>query len=112
MTDVRVTVKLTPDAAGAILASDGVQAEMDRRAELMASYQRATVPVDTGLLREHIQIRPNDDGKGRFVGVFDKVPLKPADYVLCVELGYEHWISGEWIPAQPFIRPSIDAAKG
>lgn len=75
----------------------------------MMRVQLSAVPVDTGNLHDHIGIRKTADG-GREVGVFDKIPLIPADYVLDVEFGHTAR-NGRQVPAQPFIRPSIDAAR-
>ena len=75
------------------------------------TYQQATVPVLTGALKAHLEIdSPTEDT--RRIGVLRaKPPLKDAtQYVLPVEEGH-HTKSGSWVPAQPFIRPSIDAAK-
>ncbi len=99
-----VRFKLSKEAAAALLTSDGVQSEMDRRAKLILNRQRSLGPVDTGNLRDHLEIRKRKNGRSRAVGAFG------VDYGAAVEEGHET-SSGTWVPAQPYIRPSIDAAK-
>ena len=100
---VRVTVRLDRNAATALIHAPGVQAEMDRRAARVLARQKDIVPVDTGELSNDLEIRKTPEG-GRRIGSFNK------DYAAAVETGHET-SAGTWVPAQPYIRPSLDAAR-
>ncbi len=104
-------VKLNDAAFGELTSMPEAQRLLDRCAERAKEFQLATVPVLTGALSRHIEIdSPTPDS--RRIGVLrPKPPLMDATkYVIPVEEGHQT-ASGSWVPAQPFIRPSIDAAK-
>ena len=100
-------VKVTIDKGvfGKLTSTPEAKALLRRCAESALDYQRATVPVDSGELRSALGIRENPDGSLDIGTVKKKV-----DYDLAVEMGHRTR-GGTWVPAQPFIRPSIDAAK-
>lgn len=77
-----------------------VQAEVTRVADVVRMRQTYAVPVLTGNLQDHIEVRVSPRTGGRLIGVWD------VEYVLPVEYGH-HTQSGTWVPAQPFIRPSL-----
>lgn len=81
------------------------QARVDRVASAVKAMQVSLCPVDTGNMVSHIEIRKTPDGLGRQIGVF------VVDYALPVEFGHEVRDTGKFVPAQPFIRPSVDAAR-
>lgn len=74
--------------------------------EAALDYQKATCPVDTGRMVGALGIEEIDGGKTLHIGV---VKYK-VDYALYVEEGHKTR-GGTWVPPQPFIRPSLDAAK-
>ncbi len=100
-------VKVTVDQAalGTLRDTPEAKALLRRCAERALDFQEATVPVDTGELKSALGIRENSDGSLDIGTVKKKV-----DYALPVEEGHRTR-GGTWVPAQPFIRPSIDAAK-
>lgn len=79
-----------------------MQADVDVRARRVLVAQRRYVPIDTGKLSKSLAIRKF--GRGRRIGSFG------VYYAYFVEAGH-HTRSGSWVPAQPYIRPSIDAAR-
>lgn len=87
------------------LGKDHAQDKVDRVANAVKAMQVSLCPVDTGNMVSHIEIRKTPDGLGRQIGVFD------VDYALPVEFGHEVRNTGHFVPAQPFIRPSVDAAR-
>lgn len=101
---IRVEVKINQAALAGILAGDDVQRRMDNAAEAALRMQLALVPVDTGNLSRHLEIRKTPDGVGRQIGAFN------VDYAAAVEEGH-HTRSGSWVNAQPYVRPSIDAVR-
>lgn len=103
----KYTVKATVNsgAIAALKTTAKNRALLRRCAEAALNYQEATCPVDTGNMRSALGIRENSDGSMDIGTVKKKVP-----YVLPVEEGHRTR-SGSWVPAQPFIRPSLDAAK-
>lgn len=106
-----VNVKISREALGELTLRPDSQQLLDRCAHYALAFQQATAPVDTGALKAHLEIdTPNPNV--RRVGVLRaKPPLQDATkYALPVEEGHTTE-SGTWVPAQPFIRPSIDAAK-
>jgi|SRR5882724_4439773 len=111
MAGYRVITTVDSAAIEALKTTPEVQALLDRCAKRALEFQEATVPVLTGALKRHLEIdAPSVDT--RRIGVLKPhPPLKDAtQYVLPVEEGHRTR-SGSWVPAQPFIRPSIDAAK-
>lgn len=104
MAIARVQVKLNPDAFAELRASPQCQKALDEIAKAVLARQKTLVPVDTGHLSRSLKIRNTADSLGREVGSFD------VDYALPVETGHQTE-SGTFVPAQPFIRPSVDAAK-
>ncbi len=65
-----------------------------------AAHARYAVPVDTGALRESLQVVKTE--RGHAFG-------SDLDYAAPVELGYRHAKTGRFIPPQPFLRPAADA---
>jgi hypothetical protein len=104
MATVRVIVTVNQSAVAGILSGEDVQNRMDNAAEAALRMQKSLVPVDTGNLSRHLEIRKTPDGLGRQVGAFD------VEYAAAVEEGHQTR-SGTWVPAQPFVRPSIDAVR-
>lgn len=104
MAKVQVTVRMNDQAVIGLMLGDTAQNKLDNAAEAALRMQKALVPVDTGKLSKHLEIRKTANGKGREVGAFG------VDYALPVETGHRTR-SGSWVPAQPFIRPSIDAVR-
>lgn len=86
----------------AMLSSVDAQDRIDDVAEAVLTMQRALCPVDTSKLVNSLEIRKQ--GIGRRIGSFT---VKYARYV---ELGHQTR-GGTWVPAQPYIRPSMDAAR-
>lgn len=102
MATVSVTVRLNQTAINSLPDSPSVQADQDNRARRVLGAQRRYVPVDTGRLSRSLTIRKV--GRGRQIGSFG------VEYAIYVETGH-HTRSGSWVPAQPYIRPSLDAAR-
>lgn len=100
-------VKVTVDQAalGTLRDMPESKALLRRCAERALDFQQSAVPVDTGTLKSALGIRENSDGSLDIGTVKKKV-----DYDLAVEEGHRTK-GGKWVPAQPYIRPSIDAAK-
>lgn len=106
---VDVRVQISDAAINGLITSEPVQAGMDDLADAALRMQKALCPVDTGNLERHLQVKVLD-GVGRAIGVFERIPLRPADYARYVEEGHRTR-GGTWVPAQPFIRPSMDAVR-
>ena len=106
-----VELKIDETKLKELVGTPEAQRVLDRCASKALEYQQATVPVLTGALKAHLEIDAPAP-ETRRVGVLRaRPPLKDATkYVIPVEEGH-HTASGSWVPAQPFIRPSIDAAK-
>lgn len=104
MTSIRVTVVINQAAVAGVLSGEDVQNRMDNAAQAALRMQVALVPVDTGNLSRHLEIRKTPDGIGRQVGAFN------VDYAAAVEEGH-HTKAGTWVPAQPYVRPSLDAVR-
>lgn len=104
MPSYRVT-RVTVDQAAldGLVNHPDVDEDMKRRARNVLARQRALVPVDTGFLSSTLQIKRT--ARGYAIGSFG------CDYAAYVELGWQHARSGKWIPGQPYIRPSMDAAR-
>ncbi len=100
---VRVTVNQA--ALGTLKSTPEAKRLLRRCAERALDFQQATVPVDTSKLHNALGIRENADGSLDIGTV-----LYPVEYDIYVEEGHRTR-SGTWVAAQPFIRPSIDAAK-
>lgn len=100
-------VKVTVDQAalGKLIGTPEAKALLRRCAERALDFQQSAVPVDTGELKSALGIRENADGSIDIGTV-----KKRVDYDLAVEEGHRTK-GGTWVPAQPYIRPSIDAAK-
>jgi hypothetical protein len=99
--------KVTIDQAafGRLTGTPEAKALLRRCAERALDFQQSAVPVDTGELHSALGIRENSDGTVDIGTVKKKV-----DYAIPVEEGHRTR-AGTWVPAQPYIRPSIDAAK-
>lgn len=111
MTDFKVKVTVDGATIGQLTSTPEAQHLLDRCAQRALEFQQATVPVDTGALKQCLGIKVADDGKSRQIGAFPILVLKKVvDYAIYVEEGHRTK-SGTWVHAQPFIRPSIDAAK-
>jgi hypothetical protein len=98
-----VTVRLRAGYEDEWLGTQDVQNDIDERMERVLKSQQRDVPVRTGNLQRSLEIQKLPDGKRR-VGSFD------VDYAAAVENGHET-ASGYFVQPQPFIRPSIEAAK-
>lgn len=86
------------------LNDPGITTDVRARAHRVMDFQKRTVPVDTGNLKNHIEVQehPTDRGVVFQVGVWD------VEYVGAVEFGRPDLPN---YPRQPFIVPSLDAAK-
>ena len=102
--DIRISVNINATQVAALLVSPGVQLYMDSLAESALKMQKTLVPVDTGNLSEHLEVRKTESSVGRMVGAFD------VEYAAAVEMGHQTR-SGSWVPAQPYVRPSVDAVR-
>lgn len=100
-----VTVTVDRRAIGTLTSTPEARELLMRCGHAALDYQESTVPVDTGELKSALGIRENSDGTIDIGTV-----KKRVEYDLAVEEGHRTR-SGTWVPAQPFIRPSIDAAK-
>lgn len=98
---VKVTLKLNTGLAAAVIKSKEAQDLLDRIAVAALRMQRDLAPVDTGRLRKSLEARTV--GGGRQVGSFG------VDYAAAVETGHKQ--GSTFVPAQPYIRPSVDAAR-
>lgn len=98
-------IRINEAAVAAELKGIKPQARIDRVADAVLAMQKSLCPVDTGNMLSHLEIRKTPDGLGRQIGAFD------VDYALPVEFGHEVRDTGHFVPAQPFIRPSVDAAR-
>lgn len=101
---VKVEVRLDRNAVYGAVRAPSVQAGMDDLADAALRMQKTLVPIDTGRLKLHLRKRHTADGIGRDIGVWD---VKYARYV---EEGHRTR-AGTWVPAQPYIRPSLDAVR-
>ncbi len=106
MTGFKVTVTVDSAAIGTLTATPEAQGLLDRCAERALEFQQATVPIDTGALKKCLGIAVTDNGNSRKIGAI----IDPVEYAIYVEEGHRT-ASGTWVRAQPYIRPSIDAAK-
>lgn len=106
MAEYKVTVTVDSAAIGSLTSTPEAQATLDRCASFALAYQEATVPVDTGALKKCLGIVSTDNGLSRKIGAV----IDPVEYAIYVEEGHRTK-SGTWVAAQPYIRPSIDAAK-
>lgn len=98
---LRIVVDL--NTINSIPSSSEVQADIDRRSNNVKQAQERYVPVDTGDLKRSLDVRRNATGLGRLIGTFG------PDYGAAVELGYQ--TGRRFVPGQPYLRPSVDAAK-
>ena len=60
----------------------------------------ANAPVDTGKMKASVKLVPSGNGLKLFVDV---------KYAMFVEFGFTHYLSGKWIPPNPFIRRAAAA---
>jgi len=106
-----IRIEIDESAMGEIVHSTGATEVVSKVAEAMLRAQRSLAPVDTGRLVASLEIRENPDpvepgaAQGVAVGSFD------VAYAAAQELGYHHAGSGRFIPAQPYIRPSMDSGR-
>ncbi len=103
-TRVVVTVILDEGEIYGSVRSSEVQGGVDELADAALDMQRVLCPVDTGRMLRSLGIRKTPDGVGREIGSFG------LDYPRFVEEGHRTE-AGTWVPAQPFIRPSLDAVR-
>ncbi len=99
---VRVRVNIDISAIADVPKSPEVQADMDRRSGAVLRTQQRLVPVDTGNLKRHLEIRNLPSG-GRQIGAWD------VDYAADVENGWQ--ARRRFVPGQPYLKPSIDSAR-
>lgn len=90
------TVRVYPGAITELIRSPGCQGDLDRRARNVERYQVDRVAVDTGRLKASIHTEKIADGRRIGTSLY---------YGIYVELGTRH------MHAQPFVRPSADAAR-
>lgn len=87
----------------------GIANDMLLRASRVLAAQKRMVPVDTGNLLSSLDADVESDGVTWHIGStgqgFDRTT---EDYVLVVEFGDP---SNPSYPAQPFMRPSLNAAR-
>lgn len=102
MPNLRVTVNVDTTAIGNIVMSDEVQKDTDRRSTNVLAMQRSLVAVDTGALKDSLEIRRMANG-GRQIGSFG------VTYAADQEFGWQTR-SGRFVSGQSYLRPSIDAA--
>ena len=57
----------------------------------------ANAPVDSGTLKASVKLVPIKGGMGLALYV-------DVEYAMFVEFGFTHYLSGKWIPPNPFIR--------
>lgn len=69
---------------------------------------RGLAPVDTGALRASIAVEQERDPGGRYTDAF--AVYSPLDYAVYQEYGFHHYLSGKFIPPQPFLGPAAAAA--
>lgn len=109
----RTRVNIDHDALLALRAAPEVQRDIDRRAKNVLLAQQRRVPVRTGALKRSLGIRDTADGLGREIGAID-ANNEGIEYGAAVENGSDH-VSPRGkhyhIDAQPFVKPSIDAAR-
>ncbi len=77
--------------------------DIERMANRVQEFAQRVAPVDTGALEASIKVVKEADSHYR-VG-------SDLDYAAPVELGYRHHKSGRHIPAQPYLRPALDAVR-
>ncbi len=94
-------VDIDAGTLNAALDGDQAQRKMDEVADAAENMMVSICPVDTGALVKSIETRKF--GRGRHVGSW-------LHYAPHVEFGHETE-AGTWVPAQPFVRPAIDAAR-
>lgn len=104
MSKAKVTIKLNKTQAAALIRDPKAQHNLDALADAALDMQKSLVSVDTGNLRKHLGKRNTSDGVGREVGAFD------VDYAAAVEDGHRTK-KGTMVPAQPYVRPSMDAVR-
>ena len=73
-------------------------------AQEVKSRARGLAPVDRGTLRDSIDVEQDRTASGRYTDAF--VVYSPLDYAVFQEYGFTHYISGEFIPPQPFMTPA------
>ena len=94
------SLKIDATKLDAALDSKEVEDKTDECAEASLAMMQRLVPVDSGDLRKSLEIIR--EGRKRLVG-------SKLDYAGPVELGHQQ--GRTWVPAQPYIRPSIDAVR-
>ncbi len=77
--------------------------DVRRLAERAQGFAQRVAPVGTGALAASIKSERVSESHYR-VG-------SDLDYAAPVELGYRHHGSGKHIPAQPYLRPALDAVR-
>lgn len=97
------TVNIDDGAIEAILFENDTDDMIYERAEIALDFAHSAVPVDTGKLNESLNIKKH--GPSSYAIGSD------LEYAAPVELGYHHHGSGRFIPAQPYLRPSLQAAR-
>jgi HK97 gp10 family phage protein len=101
-----------------VVVSPAVAAAVQESCELVQGIAKALCPIDTGALNDSITIDPLDDTGSTIIGSVG--PHMP--YASYVEYGtgqrgdpsapYGHVESWPGMKAQPYMRPSVDEAKG
>lgn len=110
----RVRVTVNRAAIGSLPSMPECRAVLRKCAEAALDFQQATVPVDSRALNKSLGIRENANGSVDIGSILPSInPRTKQDarkYALYVEEGHRTK-SGTWVDAQPFIRPSLNAAK-
>jgi HK97 gp10 family phage protein len=94
----RAEVHMTADFEGAV--TDGIGEFLDRVGDAWVDGAKRAVPVRTGQLRSSIRFERHDTHLTLIAGD------SRAPYAAYVELGTSR------APAQPFMRPALQALKG
>jgi hypothetical protein len=110
-----ITVRRAPGAVSA-LRSLGPAAEREIRAllrqfaEEIRTRTQNLAPIDTGFMREHVEVRYSDDGLTAFIGWWTDVFLAAglAPYFVYQELGFRHHSTGQFIQ-NPSLGPATRA---
>jgi hypothetical protein len=109
-----VKVIVDKAALGTLTSAPEAKALLHECAEHALDFQRSAVPIDSRALEKSLGIRENTDGTldigSVLLSINKRTKQDARDYSLAVEEGH-HTKSGTFVAAQPYIRPSINAAK-
>lgn len=74
----------------------------EQSARAIQTRAKSLAPVDTGALRNSISVAQD----AAPVHSVAWVVYSPLDYSVFQEYGFHHWISGNFIPPQPYMTPA------